>query len=577
MQALQNRMLAATGDARVAADAMRFVREEANRLGLDFAASAEGFSGFAASALRAGLTLDETKGIFVGVSEAAAALQISGERVQLVFSALSQMASKGSVSMEELRQQLGDSLPGALQIFAKAMGVSVPEFMKMIEAGKVLTPDLRKLGDELHRQFGERAVAAANSAQAGMNRLKNSVRELLVQVANSGAMDKYNQSIVFLNNAVNDPSLRSGLAQLANGVASLTQMFAVGAVTIAGWTAKLYEAMAAKVEAAGNWAFGAMFGEEGRAAIEAARGKAAAARQSASVPASAALGSFSLGTVQSPIMSAASEKASSARSSLRGRVDSMRAGLIDEGNPDDVGHAKSLATIEKRYEEEQQLLEKALKEKAITQQEFNEASLEVENDYQSRLGELRKQYRDQYLSDEQVAAEAFLGIKMDAGDKSLREQGESFRQSISQAAQHNKTFFMLEKAAAIARALISARQSVVDAYAFGTKIGGPPLGAMFAGVAAAAQAANIAAIAGTSFGGGDSGGSVDSGGGSSAGDASASTAPAGGPGTTQSKNVFITIEGEYFGAEQARTLVNKLNEFIGDGSIKLNVTGAAYA
>lgn len=72
-------------------------------------------------------------------------------------------------------------------------------------------------------------------------------------------------------------------------------------------------------------------------------------------------------------------------------------------------------------------------------------------------------------------------------------------------AQHSKLMFQINKAAAIASALLDAREAVTGAYKVGARIGGPPVGAAFAAVAAAAQAANVAAIASTSFDGGGSG------------------------------------------------------------------------
>ena len=84
-------------------------------------------------------------------------------------------------------------------------------------------------------------------------------------------------------------------------------------------------------------------------------------------------------------------------------------------------------------------------------------------------------------------------------------------QGLSILAQSNKAAFNAVKAYNIAEALIEAKKSVVSAYNFGSKLGGPAVGAAFAGVAAVAQAANIKAIASQSFGGG---GSVQSAGGS---------------------------------------------------------------
>lgn len=69
-------------------------------------------------------------------------------------------------------------------------------------------------------------------------------------------------------------------------------------------------------------------------------------------------------------------------------------------------------------------------------------------------------------------------------------------------ATHSKAAFAINKAAAIAGAILKAKESVVDAYEFGTKYGGPALGAVMAAIAAAATAAQVNAIRSTSFGSG---------------------------------------------------------------------------
>ena len=47
------------------------------------------------------------------MAEAARVNRSSTQEMQGVFTALTQIVSKGAVQMEELRQQLGDRLPGA--------------------------------------------------------------------------------------------------------------------------------------------------------------------------------------------------------------------------------------------------------------------------------------------------------------------------------------------------------------------------------------------------------------------------------------------------------------------------------
>ena len=60
-QALVNRMNAAAGNKSIGADSLAYIREQADRLGLEFRTTADSFAGFEAAALRSGLTLEQTK------------------------------------------------------------------------------------------------------------------------------------------------------------------------------------------------------------------------------------------------------------------------------------------------------------------------------------------------------------------------------------------------------------------------------------------------------------------------------------------------------------------------------------
>lgn len=121
------------------------------------------------------------------------------------------------------------------------------------------------------------------------------------------------------------------------------------------------------------------------------------------------------------------------------------------------------------------------------------------------------------------------------------------------AASGSKAMFNINKAAAIANALLKAKESVTSAYAFGSKIGGPPLGAAMAGLAAAATAAQIGAIRLQQFGGG---GSVSAGGGSST--VPTQTAAASGAGMAQTITIQGVSSGDLFSGDAVRTLIDRL-------------------
>jgi len=173
LDTLINRMEAATKNTDVAAQSFKFIRDLSDDLGLVFQDTADVFAGFAASALRSGLTFGETKNIFEDVATATRSLKLPVARVNLVFRALEQISSKGVVSMEEIKRQLGDSLPGAVNIAAKSMGLLPGAFIKLVEAGEVVSKDfLPNFAKTIRDELGGSAAKAATQLQSETNRLK---------------------------------------------------------------------------------------------------------------------------------------------------------------------------------------------------------------------------------------------------------------------------------------------------------------------------------------------------------------------------------------------------------------------
>ncbi len=186
--ALENKFKAAAGSAENGAASFEFVKEVSDELGLSFLETADAYAGFTAAATRSGLTFKQTEQIFKDVATAAASLHLPAERVNLVFKALEQISSKGVVSMEELKLQLGDSLPGALEIAAKGMNITGKELIKLIENGEVMSKDfLPKFGRAIVQELGGSAEDAANSLQAAFNRVGNSFSVLQSEITREGS------------------------------------------------------------------------------------------------------------------------------------------------------------------------------------------------------------------------------------------------------------------------------------------------------------------------------------------------------------------------------------------------------
>ena len=86
--------------------------------------------------------------------------------------AVEQMISKGTVSSQELKLQLGDALPGAFGHAAKAAGLTTAEFTKQLEAGKILASDfLPRLAKQLRDTYGGATADAATQTAANLGRI----------------------------------------------------------------------------------------------------------------------------------------------------------------------------------------------------------------------------------------------------------------------------------------------------------------------------------------------------------------------------------------------------------------------
>ena len=93
------------------------------------------------------------------------------------------MVSKGKITTEELRRQLGERLPGAMDIMAKSMGVTTSELDKMMKKGEVLTKDvLPAFAKQVEIAFGIENVDKVDTLTAATIRLGNSWTELLISL-----------------------------------------------------------------------------------------------------------------------------------------------------------------------------------------------------------------------------------------------------------------------------------------------------------------------------------------------------------------------------------------------------------
>lgn len=172
---LANSLSASLGGINQAKMAMSFLSDQSKALGTDLFTSSEGFQKLAASARGTALEGQKTRDIFSAISTASSALHLTSEQSSGALLAISQMMNKGNVQAEELRGQLGERLPGAFNMAARAMGVTTQELDKMLVHGQVVASEfLPKFARVLTEEYGQAATQSADSTSAAVNRMKNS-------------------------------------------------------------------------------------------------------------------------------------------------------------------------------------------------------------------------------------------------------------------------------------------------------------------------------------------------------------------------------------------------------------------
>ncbi len=187
-------LINAAGSAAKAAEDFKFVKRLASELGLEVLSTATAFGKFGAAAKLGGLSAEDTQIAFSNIAKAVAGAALTADRASLVFQAFQQVMSKGVLSMEEVRQQIGESLPQAIGALSTVTGKADQELFKFIESGQALSRDVLPAWTAELARLSEESGAlekSTNSLNARWNRFLNTLTEtigLLGEVGGEGIL-----------------------------------------------------------------------------------------------------------------------------------------------------------------------------------------------------------------------------------------------------------------------------------------------------------------------------------------------------------------------------------------------------
>lgn len=236
LDTLQRSMAALAGSEAGGKSQLTYLRMEAERLGQSFETIADSYKNLFAAGKGAGWGDREIQNVFSSVLEAGTVLGSSKQQIGGALLALEQMISKGKVSMEELRRQLGNALPGAMQIAAKAMGVTSEELQEMLKNGIASEGFVKRFAQTLHEEYGNKVPKAAHTLRAELERLGNAIFFMQTALLDGDNMQGVADAIREITQLISNPVFLKGINEIGKLVAFLAKhiKLIIGIATIIG-------------------------------------------------------------------------------------------------------------------------------------------------------------------------------------------------------------------------------------------------------------------------------------------------------------------------------------------------------
>lgn len=182
--------------------------------------------------------------------DSVAAFGGTGEQLKRAGVAIQQMSGKGVISMEELRQQLGEAVPTAINAMADALGTSYSKLVKEISQGKVTAkPAILAMMQELERSFAGSAAAMMGTWGGAVAQFETGVKKLAVAFggleeggySESGYLKTVTNELKSLNEVLGSPDMINSARELGKSLASLVSSVAAGTKWIIEHREAIYE------------------------------------------------------------------------------------------------------------------------------------------------------------------------------------------------------------------------------------------------------------------------------------------------------------------------------------------------
>lgn len=156
-----------------AAKSVAYLREQAAQAPFAMKTLTQSFTRMKASGL------DPMNGSLKAIADGIAAFGGTDDQLNRVTLGITQMAGKSVIQMEEMRQQVAETMPAAMQLMARSMGLSVGELTKVIATGRLETKSaLEGFTAELERAYGGTAKRTMETFSGQVSQMYTNLQTL---------------------------------------------------------------------------------------------------------------------------------------------------------------------------------------------------------------------------------------------------------------------------------------------------------------------------------------------------------------------------------------------------------------
>lgn len=168
--------------------------------------------------------IDPTNGSLQALIDSVAKFGGTSEQLKRASIAIQQMGGKGVVSMEELRQQLGEAVPNAIQMMSTGMDLTMSKLVKAISKGTV------EAQSALGKMFAVMALENQGAAEAMMNTWNGALAQLATRwelykkdIGDAGFADAMVGAVKELNKLMASPEGKQFAVELGQTFAAFVR------------------------------------------------------------------------------------------------------------------------------------------------------------------------------------------------------------------------------------------------------------------------------------------------------------------------------------------------------------------